>query len=304
MTNTPPEGPGDHHGQQAHGFPQQGYPQPPGNPQYGQQYPAHQQQAHQHPGYPYPPQQGPKRQQGRKRRTGLIVGGSLLGAAVVAGGTIGLLGLAGVFSDETQEPLSESQIQQLLLDEDDFPFSGSFNEWESGTGGWIPTDVQGWTGWFPSEDDVEGYYEEDAEEEEDTDWGACLESMTSFHDADPVAEAEWSVSVEDGEKHAIVGISALEETPDFGGLWDDVISACEGEFVDDDGEARQEVVRLNESGFEGITITHEEEDFSSAVASMDHGENLVWVATMDMDAEEIEGLLEAQRDKLREGLDD
>lgn len=159
--------------------------------------------------------------------------GGALGTAVILGGTIGILGLAGVFSDETQEPLTESQIQQLLLEEDDFPFSGSFNEWESGTGGWLPTDVLGWTAWFPSDDDVEEHYEYDTDEEE-TDWGACLD----------------------------------------------------------------------ESGFDGINVTHEEGDFSSTLASMDHGENLVWVAALDMDTEEVEELFEAQRDKLREGLDD
>ncbi len=323
MTNTPPDpyGPGDEQrpgyphnpGDQPHPQGGQPYPQQPGQPYPGQAYPGqagqppHQQQpypqqGHQpgfppqghQPGHPHPPQQGES-----GKRAGLIIGGSVLAAVVLIGGTVGILGLAGAFSDETREPLTESQIEHLLVEEDDFPFSGNFSE--DVPGGWLPADAAGWTQWFPDEDAVADYYEYDAEEDE-TDWGACLESMTPFYDADPQAEAESSVMLEGDEQLAVVGISTLEEAPEFDDLWSDVISACEGEFVDEDDEAGQEVVRLDESGFEGINIIHEET--SSALVSMDHGENLVWVAAMDMSTEELEELLEAQRERLSEGLED
>lgn len=313
MTNTPPDGPGDHqnHPQgrqppQVQPYPGQQHPaQPyPGQGHPGQAYPGQGQQPYQQgppqqgypqPGYPYPPQQ----QGGSGKRTGLIIGGSVLAAVVLIGGTVGIMGLAGAFSDETREPLTQSQIEELLLEEEDFPFSGDFTE--GAAGGWLPADVAGWTGWFPDEDSIDSYYEFDTDEDE-TDWGACLESMTPFYDADPQAEAESSVMMEDGEKLAVVGMATLEEAPEFEELWGEVLSACEGEFVDEDDEEAQEVVRLDESGFEGINIVGE--DASSALASLDHGVNLVWVVAIDMSTEEVEELLEAQRENLSDGLDD
>ena len=205
----------------------------------------------------------------------------------------------------TFEQLDADEIQYLLLDEDDWPYSVD--------------------GFDQEEDDpsLSEYYAEFAEywvpldgidyssEEED-----CFDGIAELEDIETDGRENHFVSglrenpntsyEEDG---ILVGISSFRDEQDTASVWEAVLDACDGVEIEEDGDVVS-IGAVEQGEWSGVHMTVQAGSFFEQdlyfddilLATLDRGENIVYAVGMDVPAGTFTDVLRVQERKLDEGL--
>lgn len=205
----------------------------------------------------------------------------------------------------TFEQLDADEIQYLLLDEDDWPYSVD--------------------GFDQEEDDpsLSEYYAEFAEywvpldgidyssEEED-----CFDGIAELEDIETDGRENHFVSglrenpntsyEEDG---ILVGISSFRDEQDTASVWEEVHAACDGVEIEEDGDVVS-LSAIEQGGWNGVHMAVQAGSFFEQdlyfddilLATLDRGENIVYAVGMDVPSGTFTDVLRAQERRLDEGL--
>lgn len=205
----------------------------------------------------------------------------------------------------TYDRLAAEQIEYLLLDEDEWPYtiddfeledddpylSGYYAEWAEY--------------WIPLED-----IDYSSEEEDCFDGIAELDRIASDGRENVfVGGLRDNPNVSYEQDGVLLGISSFSGEQETVSVWEDLHVVCDGVEIEEDGD----VITLNaveQGGWNGVHMTVQagsffEEDLyhdDILLATLDRGENVVYAVGLDVASGTFSDVLRAQERKLDEGL--
>lgn len=191
----------------------------------------------------------------------------------------------GTGSGSVHDSLSLEEVEELLIGEEEVPFP-----------------LQDFETFSATEDD-------DREEIIEVSVTGMTGECGSFFDRqDPMDQAYGGVPdhgsvasiVPEGESSGAfvaVLIASYPDETDYGAYWDEVQEVCDGEEV----PGLMSVEYFEHDGFRGMEVSLLP-DQGMTWASIDYGHNAVWAISMEVERDDLFGVLDAQREKLEAGL--
>ncbi|WP_022872742.1 hypothetical protein [Nesterenkonia alba] len=194
---------------------------------------------------------------------------------------------------DTNEPLTQQQIEELLLEENEMPSDVTSHQINTGTQ-WFLNWVEGWPDQQTVDDAREGAEQlgdPDAEQFVD-----CSDTTVPLGDMNTSESAAADVDAfYEGDSYINIGIVSLNEAPETDAIWDDAAEYCDVS-VD---ELDVEIGFIEIDGVRGVAEREPGADVWEYVSlSMDMGENLVWVTAVDVTDEQLEDVIGEQMDKI------
>lgn len=188
-------------------------------------------------------------------------------------------------AEEAPAALSEEEILELLLDEEEMPLE--VLEFAETTG----------TEYFHERMGVnQGVYTEGFGESE------CAAAMDAVNvdliGDDPLEGVIREVGYADGS--LALWMLSYDRPADSAQVWEDLLGACEGTVLENETETA-EFAGFSHGEFGGMSMQMDFEDGSTVegwFATVDYGDNLVMISAINVDQSVFEQLVEAQADKL------
>lgn len=204
----------------------------------------------------------------------------------------------------TYDQLDAEQIEYLLLDEDDWPYSlDSFEEEEDE---YLSEWFAEWADYFRPLDGIDY-----SREEED-----CFDGIAEMDRIESDGRENLFVGgLRDNpntsfeEDVIMLGISSFRDEQDTASVWEDIHAVCDDVEIEEDGD-RITVQVIEHNEWSGLHFTVEAGSFFDQdmfyddllMATKDHGENTLYAVGFDVSGGTFTDTLSAQLRKLEEGL--
>ncbi len=205
----------------------------------------------------------------------------------------------------TYDQLDADQIEYLLLDEDDWPYSLDTFELEDDDP-YLSEYYAEWAEyWIP----LEGI-DYSSEEEDCFDGIAELDRIASDGRENVfVGGLRDNPNVSYEQDGVLLGISSFSGDQETVSVWEDLHAVCDGVEIEEDGDIIA-LSAVEQGGWRGVHMTVQAGSFFEQdlyhddilLATLDRGENVVYAVGLDVTSGTFADVLRAQESKLEEGL--